>query len=64
MGRHVVIDALTIPLILKKLGYSLRTLNTLSQVMGSPNYRVSIYKVEIVNVKAKEKVSVFLRSWY
>ena len=34
---------LTIALILWRLGYSLRTLNTLSQVTGYPNYRVSIY---------------------
>ena len=29
--------------ILLQLGYGLRTLNTLSQVTGYPNYRVSIY---------------------
>ena len=32
---------LTFALILWGLGYGLRTLNTLSQVMGYPNYRVS-----------------------
>ena len=34
---------LTIALILWRLGYVLRTLNTLSQVMGYSNYRVSLY---------------------
>ena len=35
----------TIALILWQLGYDLRTLNTLSQVMGYPNYGVSKYLV-------------------
>ena len=38
-----VIYVITIALILWQLGYGLRTLNTLSQVTGYPNYRVNIH---------------------
>ena len=52
-----VIYVITIALILWQLGYGLRTLNTLSQVTGYPNYRVSINMPKLKNSHQSSKHS-------
>ena len=44
-----------------RLGYSIRTLNTLSQVTGFPNYRVSIYVMEFLGLS--KSLSVSPKNW-
>ena len=63
MWVQLNLKILTIVLILYWLGNGLRTLNTLSQARGYPNYRVSIYGCRVLRFEWEKMMQNFFISF-